>query len=282
FFMNIQLAQDQNIKSPFVVKKHDVSFCNDSNLSNDKQYSITYIIGNKFYEFSKSSHVISVADFFEKMEDIENFSNKKQVYYFGQGVSELEQDIIVEFCKKNNVSIFHGGKPAESALTHKVKQENTMITEPFLIEDNTYRSNLIINDDCAEMSDHVTGRHIQGMVLIEAARQMMLAVSEKYILGKENQGKAYCILNNIITTFKQFVFPIDVVMNHKIMVMQATRNGVYAVKCRTQFIQNNQVTAEIEIEYKLYDKNLMLKKEQKIAEKCLEESAKTIKENHFI
>lgn len=244
----------------------------------NEKYLITYIIGDKFYEFAKSSHVISLSEFFIKMKN-DNFSNDNQVFYFGQGLSDYEKDVVTTYCQKNNIAIFNSNQSAESALTHKLKQENIMITEPSIIGNNNYQCYLVINDDCAEMSDHVTGRHIQGMVLIEAARQMMLAVSEKYILGKDGQGKAYCILNNIITTFKQFIFPIEVVMNHIITDVQSLRNGVYSVKCTTQFIQSNQIATEIEIEYKLYDKNIMAKREEQIAEKCLALSAKKIKES---
>lgn len=248
--------------------------------THEEQYLITYIIGDKFYEFSKSSHVISISEFFKKMER-DDFSNNNQIYYFGQGLSDHEKNTVSAYCEKNNITIFNGNKSAESALTHKLKQENIMITEPQIIENNNYQSYLVINDDCAEMSDHVTGRHIQGMVLIEAARQMMLAVSEKYILGTDGQGKAYCILNNIVTTFKQFVFPIEVVINHIITNVQSLRNGVHSVRCVTQFIQGNQIATEIEIEYKLYEKNKMAKREEQIAEKCLELSAQKIKESYL-
>lgn len=263
---SIYLESHNNNSSEELIQKHD------------EKYLITYIIGDKFYEFSKSDHVISFSEFFKKMEQ-DSLINNKQVYYFGQGLSDYEKSVVRLCCEKKNIPIFNGGQSAESALTHKLKQENIMITEPSRIGNNNYQCYLVINDDCAEMSDHVTGRHIQGMVLIEAARQMMLAVSEKYVLEKEGQGKAYCILNNIITRFKQFVFPIEVVMNQMITNVQFLRNGVYSVKCVTQFIQSNQVATEIEIEYKLYDKNAMARREEEIAEKCLELSAKKIKES---
>ena len=243
----------------------------------DDQYGIKYIIGDKFYEFSKSNHVVSVSDFLNKMGEFGKFASIKQVYYFGQGVSFDEKKIITEYCIKHNISIFRNDKAADSAITHKLKQENIMITDPIKMGENFYRSNLLINDECAEMSDHVTGCHIQGMVLIEAARQMMLAVSEKFILGIENQGKSYCILNNVITSFNQFIFPIDVVMEHSIISLDTYRNGTYAVKCKTLFIQDNKIATEVAIEYKLYDKRFMVKKEEQIAEKCLQQSALRIR-----
>lgn len=272
--MNRQLKNNSAIDNHTHVKFDSSQKVNQTH---EEKYLITYIIGDKFYEFSRSNHVIPISEFFKKMKNNDDLSNNNQVYYFGQGLSDHEKNVVSAYCEKNNISIFTGNKSAESALTHKLKQENIMITDPEIIENNNYQSYLVINDDCAEMSDHVTGRHIQGMVLIEAARQMMLAVSEKYILGKDGQGKAYCILNNIITTFKQFVFPIEVVINHIVTNVQPLRNGVYSVKCVTQFIQSNQVATEIEIEYKLYDKNIMAKREEQIAEKCLELSAQKIK-----
>lgn len=54
---------------------------------------------------------------------------------------------------------------------------------------NIFESHLMLNDRCAEMSDHVTGQHLQGMILIEAARQMTLAVTEMYFIDSNDREK---------------------------------------------------------------------------------------------
>ena len=62
------------------------------------------------------------------------------------------------------------------------------------------------------MSDHQTGEHVQGAVLIEAARQMFMACATTYELSPEASAKIgdmQFALNEMRVVFHNFVFPIE-------------------------------------------------------------------------
>ena len=127
------------------------------------------------------------------------------------------------------------------SLSHKVKTHNTMISEPLVGRPgHEYVSYLMLDDDCAEMSDHNTGFHIQGMVLTEAARQMMLAVGEKYLLDKTLKGQAYFALRKVNSEFFHFAFPIEMKIVHHVL-RKKVKGTTHLVNPRTEFVQNNQV-----------------------------------------
>ncbi|WP_186647844.1 AfsA-related hotdog domain-containing protein [Fluviispira vulneris] len=243
---------------------------------------IFYIVGDNFDEFAQGNNVITLSNFISDLKSNNN-SVQKSVYYLGQGLNKQEKEIIIKYAKDYEIQVIFPETRAtiESKDTHKHKQENILITCPHKIDNNTYQSHLIIDDSCAEMSDHMTGRHIQGMVLIEAARQMMIAISEKYILEHNNRGKFYCIWSNIVTKFNNFLFPIDVVIEHHILDMKVHTSGTYKINSSTKFIQNNIIGSEIEIEYKLYNKKIMKKIEEEIAEKHIKNFSHKIK-NEFL
>lgn len=141
---------------------------------------IVFLIGKNFQEFTFNNEVLCVSEFLKKYEtnkvpfDIE--------YRLGQGISSKEIKIIREILNRSNV-IFNFNDREDKRFVHKTKSKNVMISKPLLIRSNFFSSFLMLDKDCAEMTDHVTGQHIQGMVVIEAARQMMLSVTENYLLN---------------------------------------------------------------------------------------------------
>lgn len=77
--------------------------------------------------------------------------------------------------------------------THKNKAENVLISEVSQIDVASYQCHLLIDDGCAEMADHVTGQHVQGMVLLEACRQMVNSVSERFLIKKTVRNRLFYI-----------------------------------------------------------------------------------------
>jgi hypothetical protein len=126
----------------------------------------------------------------------------------------------------------------------------------------------VLDDDCAEMSDHVTGMHIQGMVLTEAARQMMLAVGEKFLLPEALKGKAYFALRKVNSIYHQFGFPIEMKIVHEIKKLKI-RGTTCIIDTLTKFIQNGIVITEVEIDYVASEKSQLSGKEQSMANKAV-------------
>ena len=69
------------------------------------------------------------------------------------------------------------------------------------------------------MSDHVTKCHLQGILLIEAARQLFIAVTETYFLAPEERGSKYFVINTFDVKFKAFAFPVATDMFYEVKSM---------------------------------------------------------------
>jgi hypothetical protein len=150
-----------------------------------------------------------------------------------------------------------------------------MITIPVELSKNHYQSFLIMNDNCAESSDHITGQHIQGMVLIEAARQMMLSVTENYFLLSQEKENPYFTLNKINTNFLRFTFPVEIVINYQVMNITKKTNGSIKSTCKILFEQLGQTVAEIEIDFCVYSKDIIAVIEKTMAADTLQKALLT-------
>lgn len=66
---------------------------------------------------------------------------------------------------------------------------------------------LLIDENCELMQDHQSGQHVQGMVLIEAARQGMIAIAEQYFIPDNEIDYAF-VLNDMSVKYNNFTFPV--------------------------------------------------------------------------
>ena len=135
-----------------------------------------------FTTFAKATNSLLVEDFLIQGE-------KDKSYIIGQGLSLSEYHQVLDVCAKQNIElldIVNYSNSASLITTHKHNHENVLISKPNKLEENIYLSELIVFQNNELIIDHQTGLHVQGMVLIEAIRQMFIAVVEKFFQKKRN------------------------------------------------------------------------------------------------
>ncbi|UZJ44905.1 AfsA-related hotdog domain-containing protein [Marinimicrobium sp. C6131] len=147
----------------------------------------------------------------------------------GQGLSDANvRQLLEEAAQSPNLSQFDftlwHSLPARApaSLTHKHRPENTLISVPVRQTVDTFTMHLLIDEQCELMQDHQSGQHVQGMILIEAARQGMLAVVEQYFLPDNEVDYAF-VLNDMSVKYNNFAFPVSATIECRILE-QSTDN----------------------------------------------------------
>lgn len=132
----------------------------------------------------------------------------------GQGLGEDDIESVLARSNDSSLrdhldfSLWHRlPRRAEHTLSHKRRTQNTLISMPRGIGEDVFELDLLIDENCELMSDHQTGLHLQGMILVEAARQAFLVVTEVFFLPQDGT-KFYFIFNNVSADYKRFAFPI--------------------------------------------------------------------------
>ncbi len=243
--------------------------------------NVFYVVGDKFKNFSANKFVITMSEL-DKLTNIYRIgSQPKYTFLIGQGVSAIKLEDLLRKINKNGLANYFSIRKCDvldnknsQQSCHKEKLDNVMITTPRVFAKNIYISQMSLQDECAEMNDHVTGLHIQGMALIEAARQMMLSVSELYILDEEKSGKYYFVLNNVNTSFHQFTFPLQVSLLCEVINLEITNRGAIKAKMKFSFMQNNAKITEVEINFAAYEKKFLEAKEKSLAENAVQAALK--------
>lgn len=233
------------------------------------------IIGNRLTEFANNENILTYEQFNYLLQIERKIPDSKNEYklHFGQGLNDLQIDDIHNQIKdgelKNRFKLFDGFHSicrANRQLTHKHKIENSMISEPENISELIFKSYLMLDDSCAEMSDHLTGQHIQGMVLLEASRQMVNAVSEKYLINNNINNRKGFVLNFLNSKFYEYVFPLDIELIFKLKKIRNGLDGNFKAEASVHIIQNNKLMMDIEVGFSVMEKTTLIGIESQMAE----------------
>ena len=240
---------------------------------------IIYIVGDKFGRLSDIASIKTVTQL--KQAVVQKKIHSETVLVFSQGLNEAEKSEISCLIRKSTANIIINAyqKPARSEHTHKKDIKNILVSDPVVLSaGKKFRSQLLIDDDCAEMSDHVTGVHIQGMLLIEAARQLAIAVSEKFLLETKD---CYFLLKSMSTLFNKFIFPMDVIIEQEIVEIKILRAGFKDIAIRTVFIQNGEVASSVDMELRINAKTLLEKIEYQMASEMIMKNTLIVAEDVY-
>lgn len=152
-----------------------------------------YIVGDIFKSFCDMKYAIPFSA-------LKETSLSLGEYILGQGLIQSEINELFE----RKIIINNSFEKVDLSLTHKHKSKNSLIANFHSQDKLRFISNMYINGDNDLLMDHITGMHIPGIVLIEAAREFFI-VSLSYM----GFGSYRFILDNVKSVFNSYVFPVE-------------------------------------------------------------------------
>lgn len=202
--------------------------------------------------------------------------------HLGQGIAHDRLFRLYEqFCGTSepdaHVTLVPGSLPskADQALTHKHHPHNVAISVPRAHGDGTYVAELLVDEHCADMSDHLTGQHMPGMVIAEAARQMMIAVTEKFFILTKHQAGLRFVTHQMSVTYHDFVLPFPVTLRFLPLTLRRAGEHNLSASCEIRFMQSDRVATSATFSYSVVDKRYLESREGTLIERWLDEAITT-------
>jgi len=222
-----------------------------------------HVVGDKFAGFRNNNRVITLMEFEHIVETDGKNVNPGTVFVAGQGLQQKRVAAILKKLSESKSSScvnFRQSslKKADSWMTHKHHAENIMISEPNRIDSTNFCAQIVLDDLCAEMSDHMTGQHIQGLVLLEAARQMFIAVTSNYFLEEKHKKNSYFVLSHMDIDYKSFVFPLQIELLYEIKDQTIDKHGNMTFDVCMKIMQLTNILIEVNITFSVY-KNIFMR-----------------------
>ncbi|AZZ99640.1 hypothetical protein ELR70_22750 [Pseudoalteromonas sp. R3] len=228
------------------------------------------LVGNKFTNFAQNPGVTTYEQARTMLETNDEQLSTTQ-FVLGQGICADAYQALLNLAEEKGMAAAFA-TPSFNKLnkqeTHKHQKRNGMLGEPQQIEDNLYRLPIYIDDACDEMGDHVTGHHIQGMVLTESARQAFLAITERYFLA--DAEKSYFVINSLDSEYLSFAFPLPLELEYRILSFTDKGRGTLCFDVEMTLSQNGQDCARVKTKFSTYPEKFLSRKEGSMAKQAVE------------
>ncbi|MFE9676975.1 AfsA-related hotdog domain-containing protein [Streptomyces sp. NPDC006259] len=195
----------------------------------------------------------------------------------GQGVSPYDWELIVAELARQGMSdgtrILRAerGTPATRAETHKHRERNVLIAGLTRTDEHTFTASLRIDNDEELQLDHQAS-HVQGMVLLEAARQMYLAVCERHYASRWPERHYAYVFESLHTTFRNFVFPLETTIRCQVLGADLSDPELLSFDVQVDFGQARLHAAGVRMVGTAFDRELMARKEARGAQRSVRQA----------
>ncbi|KUM03274.1 hypothetical protein KIF53_18555 [Chromobacterium subtsugae] len=190
-----------------------------------------------------------------------NQAQRDQVYALGSSLGLLEE--------LSHWRLWSCEAPAGRALSHKHKAENILISTPRRVDAHHFEADLLLDAHGELLLDHLTGFHVQGMVLTEACRQMFIATTEAHCLDENAPSKRYFVINEMNMSFLEFAFPLPASIRYTVLTSEQPRPGRYNFSANMEVWQNGKPAASMAVKFAVFDDAYLAPRERQLAEKAL-------------
>ena len=239
------------------------------------------VVGDRFSQFGALDGAVTVSRIAAMLDGQASTSEIPERLLIGQGVSECWRAYLRNRAEARGLQLEFVDAPGTALRTgrhfaHKHRRHNILITDPTQVGVQRYHCHLVVDDECEVMSDHTTGCHLQGMLLIEAARQSFLAVTEWFLL--DAQQKYYFVINRLDITYHRFAFPVGTEIDIALRDVDHSRADRVAAEATIRFLQHGECVAEVQVAYTAIQEGRLLQREEQMAQTVLLQSLAAVKD----
>lgn len=226
------------------------------------------VVGDRFESFIGNRNTVSVSALLQRLHTGDVPTGLSITV--GQGLSAEQLREVERLLKRSGprVSLANGKIPvhAERRVTHKHNPRNVMISAPKRLAEDRFTVDTVIDEHNEMLEDHLTGQHIPGMALVEAARQMWTAVTEEFFL--KDSAKTRFVVSSINSTFRSYVFPLPTTLQYQLLNHESNAVG-QMFHCLITVHQGGAQAAEIEAQYRVILEPLSEKQESIAARQAI-------------
>jgi len=234
------------------------------------------LVTDKFNGFSSVKNVLTIKQLIQLISSYPEANGQVDEFINiipGQGLSEQDvKDIfkIIKILGKSEcIKLLPRIQSAPASLSHKHNEANTLISKPFKIKDDFYELDMVIDERCELMLDHQTGKHVQGMILMESARQAFLAVSEEFFIEKGSTPR-YFVINEMKAEYKRFVFPLPASIKYKIVEKNISNVDKMSFTAEMELYQSGLCAATFFVKFMIFPAARISERESQLAEEAVD------------
>ncbi|MGW2474466.1 AfsA-related hotdog domain-containing protein [Streptomyces sp. NPDC001665] len=238
------------------------------------------LVGDVFAEFAGHQGVVTVSQLARRIREgaFPGGAGAASVT-LGQGMSRFDVQFVRDILARRgltDVVVIDDRALRDRAgreIVHKHRAENVLISLPRRTGPGSFESDLLVDSGNELMSDHLTGQHMQGMLTMEAGRQMFIAVAEQHYLPPEAAGNSYFVIDAFDTRYRNFLFPLPATVRCEVLAHRVPHRTRATFSCELAVLQSGGEAAVMEVRFTAFDTKVSDVKEARAAERALQGTA---------
>lgn len=216
------------------------------------------VVGDEYSSFARAPSVITQAQLRSMVKNGPDLTGVR--FVLGQGLDADLQAVLKEGLESlGALDIEQPGPMAPLDLTHKRHPRHVLISAPQPAGPAWYRFDLVVDNAKDRLSDHVTGQHIGAMLLIEAARQAVIAAIECHCARSDGVSWGL-VLQSLNCHFDNYVFPLPTQLMVRISPDAAPQSQQEVVLI-IDFLQVGKLVCKLEFRVGLYRPDILARLE---------------------
>jgi A-factor biosynthesis hotdog protein len=193
---------------------------------------------------------------------------------WGQGITDYDRAYVhdVLCCRGlQNTVLTESSEPAPVARSrsHKHREANVVLAGLVRTSDHDYRAALRLHPDNEFLLDHQSVEHLPGMVVIEAFRQMSIAVCEQFVAAEWPQQRYGYLWHGMDTRFTNFLFPLAAVIDCTVVEQDLSDRARLRMCMDVSVKQGGSLCAGARIDFTAYDLDRLVGNEHRVAGRTL-------------
>lgn len=233
------------------------------------------VVGDRIKAQCDDERLLSITEV-ERMLDQRTSTSTPLVVHIGQGI-EYGRLARLYACSAGDKAmlLLPPELPARASheSTHKHVSSNIVISEPVARGDGGYEASLLLDEGSADVSDHLTGHHIPGMLVAEASRQMMIAVIEKFYLPAQRRAPVRFITHEMSVEYHDFMAPLPVHILFMPARLRRVGDSNLKASCDIRFTQSKRIGAVARFQVSVIDRRYLESRESAMLGAALDEVA---------
>lgn len=242
------------------------------------------IVGDRFAGFAAQKGVLTISRFIEEMRlGVFSWDTQPIRVRAGQGVTAEDWEHVCDQARLFGLSErldfdFTAPELAGRGEAHKHRSCNTLIADLKREDEHLFSARLRVHNDNELLIDHQTGEHVQGMVAVEAARQMFLAVSERYHASRYLARSYYYVIESMNTDFENFLFPLDATIEYRTLRADIDDPERLALTAEISLYQAGRRASVTTVTYTAFHEAALVTKEHRRARAAVDHAVRIVEE----
>lgn len=216
------------------------------------------VVADRFARFTRGDRVLTLSGLLGLLgSGALRASGCHWVVHLGQGIDGTDTDLLEAACEKTEGVVCLADPeafrqaPERPKVVHKDRPENVLLAGVHSPVPEHCRAELRIHRDNELVLDHHTGEHVQGIVIIEAMRQICIAQFETAVRPGLAPAAYAGVWKRIDLSFEDFLFPLPATVESLIVESDLARETNLKFRATTAVRQHGRTVATAAIEYSM-------------------------------